>query len=423
MANDDIIEVWCFGEEIGRLGWDEDLAISTFQFNPHFLESNRWQNLFPPTRVISRVPTVQIFRKYNSETFRGIPPIFADSLPDLFGNIIFKTWLENKKKDFSKISVVEQLAYVAERGMGALEYKPSKKLPDSVAFDINEIVAVLQEVMNLKKTTVGNKLDSAALLTIFKIGSSAGGARPKILISRHKKSGKIVPGDLHTSEEYDHFLVKLNLNDQHGYNEELIEYSYYAAARACGIDMMDSEVIEGKHFATKRFDRTRGEKNHVLTASGMTGWDFKDPEKSSYENLFDLALFLKLPHAQIEQLFRRMVFNIVFCNIDDHLKNHSFIYDREADRWHLAPAYDLTYSLNPLMNYKKVSRALSVNGKRADISMDDVTAIAKKYTVKKHTAIIEDVLKAITVWKRQVKKLAIPEKVITSITKDFNRLS
>jgi serine/threonine-protein kinase HipA len=183
--------------------------------------------------------------------------------------------------------------------------------------------------------------------------------------------------------------------------------------------MMSSNLIDDKHFATLRFDRQHGIKQHVLTASGMTGWDFKSSENSSYENLFKLATFLKIPHSQIEELFKRMVFNIIFCNTDDHLKNHSFIYDNKNDSWNLSPAYDLTYSLNPLINFKRVSRALAINSKRVDISLNDMLKIADTYTIKNPKGIITEVQESIAFWQQKANELGIHAAIIQSVEKGF----
>lgn len=419
MAKNDIIKVFCFDTEIGVLGWDEHKAISFFQYHPDFLASNQYIHLIPKTGIIERVKEVQVFKKYNNEAFRGLPPMFADSLPDMFGNIVFKSWLESSNRNFENISVIEQLAYVSDRGMGAFEYKPKKEIPPSTTINIEEIVQVLRKVLDLKGRTSAKKLSEESLLNVFKIGTSAGGARPKILIAESKTDGTIIPGDINYSKDYDHYLIKLNVDDEFEYKREIIEYSYYLTLVQCGINMMDSKLIDNRHFATKRFDRIGGEKKHVLTATGLTGWDYKDPIKSTYENLFDLSLYLKLPHAEIEELFRRMVFNIVFANCDDHLKNHSFIYDKHRDSWNLSPVYDVTYSLNPLMNYKKASRALSVNNKRVNITLEDVKFIAQKYTIRNYSAIVEDVQSGISLWKKSAKELGVSKKIIESIAQDF----
>ena len=155
--------------------------------------------------------------------------------------------------------------------------------------------------------------------------------------------------------------------------------------------MMDSKLIEDKHFATLRYDRQNGVKKHVLTASGITGWDFKSPTHSSYENLFKLSSFLKIPHSQVEELFKRMVFNVIYGNTDDHLKNHSFIYNEKGDNWHLSPAYDITFALNPVVNIKNSNRALSINGKRNNITAEDILKIADEYTIKNPVGVIKTI--------------------------------
>lgn len=422
MAKNEIITVFCFGQEIGRVGFDEHLNRSSFQYNPEYLESKKFENLFPQTGILNRVPQVQLFSQFNSETFQGVPPMIADSLPDVFGNIIFKKWLETSHKQFSQISVIEQLAYVADRGMGALEYRPSKEIPKSSSIDLTEIIAVLKKVLNTKQEVHESALNHDALLNVFKIGTSAGGARPKILISEHKQSGEIIPGDLNHDSDYNHFIVKLHLEDEVGYNREVVEYCYYLTATHLGINMMPSKLIDQKHFATLRFDRQDGKKKHVLTASGLTGWDFQRPNDSSYENLFELALFLKVPNRDIEELFKRMVFNLIFSNSDDHLKNHSFIYDEATDRWNLSPAYDLTYSLNPLLNYTKTSRALSINGKRVDIQLEDVLTIAETLTIKNARNVIREIQDGIDFWNEKSKEIGISNDISQRIDRRFVRL-
>jgi serine/threonine-protein kinase HipA len=423
MARNEWIRVFCFGIEIGVLGRDEDRALSFFHYNPEFLASERWLNLIPNTRIILRIPEMQLFKQFNNDTFRGLPPMFADSLPDMFGNMVFKTWLEQNNKRVEPLSVLEQLTYVADRGMGAFTYVPKQAIPAASNINLHEIVDVLKQVLNLKEQRTGNTFNHESLLNIFKIGTSAGGARPKILIAQHKQDGHILPGDLLVSDEYDQYLVKLHIEDEWRYNREVLEYAYYLTAVHCGISMMESKLIDEQHFATKRFDRKNGERIHVLTASGMAGWDYKDPEKSSYENLFDLALHLKVPHADMEELFKRMVFNVVFANRDDHLKNHSFCYNPELDAWRLAPAYDITYSLNPLLNYQHVARALSINQKRKDIGLTDIQSIAEKYTIRRYERIIDEVYAGIDFWRDCINSLNIPKAIVERIEQDIRRLS
>ncbi len=417
MAKNQIISVYFNNQEIGKIGYDENQRKSSFQYNPDFLEKDINKRLFP--YIIRRSPNVQVYSEFEGETFRGLPPMIVDSLPDYFGNIVFKEWLEATNKVFTNISPLEQLTYVGKRGMGALEFYPAKEISSNNSINIDEITEVVKKVLDVK-TSVGEKgLNDNSLLNIFKIGTSAGGARPKILVSENKETGQLKAGDLEVSEDYNHYLIKLSVDEHEGYSKEKVEFIYYQIARSIGIWMMESKLIDDKHFSTLRFDRQNGKKLHILTASGMTGWDFKKPENSSYENLFKLAVDLKLPHKDIEQLYRRMVFNIVFANTDDHLKNLSFIYNQEKDRWNLSPAYDLTYPLDALKNYLRVSRAMSINGKRTGITKADLLYIAKQFTIKNPQAIIDEIVSATKQFRVLAEDYKLPAKVIDKIESEF----
>ena len=201
-----------------------------------------------------------------------------------------------------------------------------------------------------------------------------------------------------------------------------MEYAYYLLAKEAGIDMMPSKLIDDKHFATLRYDRQNGEKIHVLTVTGLTGWDFKSqPENSSYENVFKVALGLEVPHKDLQQLFKRMVFNLIFRNVDDHLKNHSFMYNKESNSWNLGPAYDLTYALNPLFTFKTTSRALSINGKRTEITLKDLLVIADVFSIKNPKGILKEVQSLIPKWNKFANELNIPKNIISSIEKEIKQ--
>lgn len=416
MARDKVIKVLAFGTELGKLGYDLDTQKSFFQYNPDFLDSGQYSKFFP--FIFKRTKSVQVFKEYQGDTFQGLPPMIADSLPDAFGNIIFQEWLD--ARGIQKITPLEQLAYVADRGMGALEYQPVKELPKSSQINLDEVIQVLEKVLKLKEDTKGENLNELALLNVFKIGTSAGGARPKILISEHKVTGEIIAGDRVINDDYNHYLVKLHLDDSEGYNKEVVEYTYYLLAQEACIDMMPSKLIENKHFATLRYDRQNGEKQHTLTVTGLTGWDFKSqPENSSYENVFRVALSLGVPYKDIHQLFRRMVFNLVFRNVDDHLKNHNFIYNQEDDSWSLGPAYDITYALNPLITFKATSRALSINGKRTEIGLKDILTVAEEFAIKNPKGIIAEIQKLNLRWLEIATQLGVPQNIIERIGEDL----
>ncbi len=414
MAKNQIIKVIYKATEVGKVGYDENLRKSTFQYHPDFLTTEPFPLLFP--YLIRPVKMAQTFSGLENETFRGLPPMIADSLPDMFGNMVFKEWLSANHRDFRSISPLEQLTYVANRGMGALEFFPAKETPSYTSINLNEITEVAQKVLDLKSETSEKAFSTQALMNIFKMGSSAGGARPKILVSENKETGILIPGDINFSDRYNHYLIKLAVED---YPREKIEFVYYQLASSVGIDMMPSKLIEDRHFATLRFDRQNGEKQHILTASGLTGWDFQKPEHSTYENLFNLSLDLGLPHRDLQMLFRRMVFNVVFANYDDHLKNFTFIY---KDIWHLAPAYDLTYPLNVNLNFHSVSRALSLNGKRNGISRSDILKIAETYSIKNAKSIIQDITEVTQKFKSLATDTGIPAQIAYKIEQYFNRL-
>ena len=402
--------------EVGRVGYDPNRRKASFQYNPGFLMQEPFKKLFP--YVIRKTKSVQVFSEFEGDTFRGLPPMIADSLPDMFGNIVFKEWLETGQKDINAITPLEQLTYVGSRAMGALEFFPAKELDSDITINLDEITEVVKKVLDVKTAVKEKNFSNEALFNIFKIGTSAGGARPKILVSENKKTGHLIAGDIETSADYNHYLIKLGI-DNELYSKEVMEYVYYRMATTAKIDMMPSKLIDNLHFATLRFDRQNGEKQHILTASGITGWDMKNPEHATYENLFRLALDLSLPQKDIEMLFRRMVFNIVFANTDDHLKNFSFIYNDNANKWNLAPAYDLAYPLDALKKYLRTSRAMSVNGKRVDIQLDDILKTADLFTVKNAKGVIRQVVETTTQFRPWCVEHHIPVKVIDAVERDF----
>ena len=411
------IGIYFQNQEIGKLGFDESTENTIFQYNPSFLESENFKSIFP--FVLKKTSNPQVFNQFRGDTFKSLPPMFADSLPDIFGNMVFKEWM--KKNNKKNVSPIEQLAYVGVRGMGAIEYKPSKILNSEHNSDVNiqEMAELSKRILDLKTELSSEGLSHQSLLNMFRIGTSAGGARPKILVSENKENGKLIPGDINYSNDYYHYLIKLSIEDS--YSPEIIEFCYYKLAISLGINMQPSKLIDGKHFCTERFDRVEGEKKHILTASGITGWDYKSPEFSSYENLFRLCNELNLPHVEIEELFKRMVLNVVFLNIDDHLKNTSFIYDDKNNKWNLSPAYDVTYALNPLLTVRNVNRALSINEKRNDISTQDLLQIASEFSVKNAKNIIENTIKGFDFLKVEMEKNNVPIKILNSVCDSVER--
>lgn len=389
-----ILNITLFGKEIGRLGYDNNKRCSYFQYNPDYLE-NKSANCIP--FIIKKSADAQSFPQFEGKAFRGLPPMFADSLPDVFGNHLFQAWLSIQGKP-TQLDTLEQLTYVGNRGIGAWEYEPANKIEAPSSFRISDMAQLLSEIVDEKEQINPQLTNTEGLMNLFRMGTSAGGMRPKILVARHRKTNQLMPGDLLYGPHHDYLLAKLNLDNDPSHPKETIEFIYANIAKEIGIEMMPCELWEGQHFVTHRFDRQNNQKQHVLTASGLTGWDYQNPEDSSYENLFKLAIALKIPLSELQQLFRRMTFNVAFNNIDDHLKNHSFMYHYETYKWHLAPAYDLTYALNPKLKFHKVSRALSINGKREQIQRTDMLKIAELFNIDDAETIITEVTSGQTLW-------------------------
>lgn len=391
---ENLLNIKLFGKEIGRLGYGKHERCSYFQYNPDYLATNNI-NILP--FIIKRSLETQSFPQFEGKAFRGLPPMFADSLPDVFGNHLFQAWLSIQGKP-TQLDTLEQLTYLGNLGIGAWEYEPANKIEAPSSFRISDMAQLLSEIVDEKEQINPQLANTDGLMNLFRMGTSAGGMRPKILVARHRKTNQLMPGDLLYGPHHDYFLVKLNLENDASHPKETIEFIYASIAQQMGIDMMSCELWEEKHFATHRFDRQNNQKQHVLTASGLTGWDCQNPEDSSYENLFKLAMALKLSLPELQQLFRRMVFNVVFNNIDDHLKNHSFCYRSETDSWHLAPAYDLTYALNPKLKFHKVSRALSISGKREQINKKDLLKIADTFSIEHAEQTIQEIQEGRSLW-------------------------
>lgn len=410
----DIIKVSIFGEELGKLAYDMDRGRSIFQYAPN--RDIGKDRVIP--FVIRHTREPQSFKGFNGPTFKGLPPMFADSLPDDFGNLLFHDYLQQRGVDQLSLNPVQKLAYIGKRGMGAFEYEPYLSEEDHRSLDLDGITSILHKILESKKKGIQSRVDQAALFNIFRMGTSAGGARPKIIVAINGETGEMAPGDIAKGPQWEHYIAKLELEGA-SFPSSRVEYAYYLMAKDCGIEMSDSTMLEGKHFLTKRFDRQEGEKIHVLTASGLTGWDFKDPEQSSYENLFKLSRALGSPISDRYKLFDRMVFNVMAGNIDDHLKNHSFIYDRKTQRWFLSPAYDITYPLNPLGTYTNIRRALSINGKRTNITFSDLEGIALENGIKNVADRTDRIISTIGQFERFAKEARLSSDMIKRIGANF----
>ncbi|MGI8583947.1 MAG: type II toxin-antitoxin system HipA family toxin [Chitinophagaceae bacterium] len=418
------VNVW--SQFVGALLWDDTIGVGSFEFDTSFIKTAL--DLSPlkmPLDELQKGNRIYSFPDLPKQTYHGLPGLLADSLPDKFGNELIDAWLARQGRTPESMNPLERLCYIGKRGMGALEYEPVIPSSDdsSNILEIDELVRLAKEAIAVKKGLNTNIKDKDGLLNIIKVGTSAGGARAKAIIAFNDKTKEIRSGQFEVSAGFAHWLIKLDgvtnedLGDPKGYGR--IEYAYYKMAVASGIEMSESKLMEehGRaHFMTRRFDRLEGnEKLHMQTLCGIAHYDYNQPTTYSYEQAFQVMRDLRLEHTDAEQLFRRMVFNVLARNQDDHTKNISFLMDKEG-KWKLSPAYDLSYAFDPT-NIWLSQHQLSVNGKRKNIKLKDFLKIAKEISLKKGKAIVEEIESVIVSWPGFAKDAGMPAKQIESIQK------
>lgn len=423
------IKIW--GYDVGAVMWDENRMYASVEFNQAFIDYGL--DLAPvmmPLSVLRSGNRIFSFPGLNRETFSGLPGLLADSLPDRFGNILLDQWLASQGRTKQGVNPVERLCYTGNRGMGALEYKPVMnmlKADKGEKLEVDRLVhlarAVLNEKDELKTDFFDDNFDG--LKQIIQVGTSAGGARAKAVIAFNEHTGEVRSGQIIAGSGFNYWLIKFDgvtnkaLGDPEGYGR--IEYAYYLMARSCGIEMTECRLLEENgraHFLTRRFDRNAaGEKHHMQTLCGMAHLDYNNPLAYAYEDAFEVMRLLRLPYSDAEQLFRRMVFNVLARNQDDHTKNISFLMNKNGN-WKLAPAYDVTYAYNP-ENRWVFQHQMAVNGKRQDISNSDFAAVAKQMNIKKHQVIVDEIHASIQQWRGFAAEAGVPGVQAEAISQTF----
>ncbi len=417
-----IVEVMLHGQLLGTAEWNADKKSSTFQYNSNMIK------VIEPSPII--MPTEERIFETNRDhfNFHNLPYLLSDSMPDDFGNVMMKEWLKQRGLSYDDINPVDRLTYVGKRGMGALEYIPiNHREDDNSLIDISEIYELAKSVLENKRETSFSDLDKDSLTEILRIGTSVGGARAKALIAikrdQNKEIEEIRSGDIIQPKAYSYWLLKIdganeqNLGESEGMGK--IEFAYYKLAKEAGIEISESTLYEENdrfHFLTKRFDRTDdGEKIHMQTFSALAGIDYKIQKASNYETLFRLMKRLQLSYKQYEQQYRRMLFNVVARNHDDHVKNFSFLMNRDRN-WQISPAYDLCFSYSPGGTWTNVHQS-SINGKYDNFTKDDLLDFAKKFGIKKANIILEEVVSAVNQWSKVAAEIDIPQEKIHYINK------
>ncbi len=413
-------DIYLWGQHAATVAWNENYQAGSFEYTPDF--ANGILDISPLTMPIKQ-RQVYLFPSLSKDTFIGLPGLLADALPDAFGKALLDRWLTSVGRTFA--NPVERLCYQGKRSMGALEFVPARDhyLEQGTKLEIDSLVEVAREVLDEKKKLDVNINEDAkeAIANIIRVGTSAGGQRAKAVIAFNEATGEVRSGQIEVPAGFNHWLIKLDgvtnaeLGDPKHYGQ--IEYVYYLMAREAGINMSECRLLEENgraHFMTRRFDRIHGnEKVHMQTLCGIAHYDYKMLHAYSYEQTFQVMRRLRLPYSQAEEMYRRMVFNVIARNQDDHTKNISFLMDKGGN-WSLSPAYDMSWSYNPKGVWTS-KHQMSVNNKWDEITKEDLLAVAKNVNIKQPTAIIEQVKDGVSKWAQYAKEQGIPRKIMNAI--------
>ena len=431
----DVAEIKIWGELAGAVRWDESQQMGYFQYAPKFIQK-AW-DLSPvkmPVAEGSRIysfPELRKGRKETEDAFKGLPGLLSDALPDRYGNKLINIWLAQQGRPENSMNPVEKLCFIGARGMGALEFEPAQIKTGARSFmlELDSLVEVARKMLHEREAflTNINKNEEKAMMDILKIGTSAGGARPKAIIAYNPKTGEVKSGQGNVPKGYEHWLLKLDGVSGEQFGESSgwgrVEYAYALMAADCEIEMSECRMLEENgraHFMTKRFDRDGNIKHHIQSLCGLQHYDFNEMDAYSYEQLFQTMRLLRLTYPEAEQMFRRMVFNVLSTNYDDHTKNFSFILKKD-EYWRLAPAYDLCFSFDPT-NHWVNKQTLSVNGKRLAIRKEDLMTIAKDNNIKKGSKIIDDINSIVNSWNTYATRAGVRNDLKERIHANLNTL-
>ena len=418
----DLVEVIAWGDRVGAIAPGRQRDSWAFEYDPAWI--TKGIELAPALLPLAR--TIYAFPGYPRETYQGLPPPLADSLPDRFGNSIVDAWLARNGVAPGQVTALDRLAYLGERGMGALEFRPdrSPNLPPPTALNLSQLIVSARRAVH--GSLASENESQAALRRIIEVGTSAGGARAKAIVNIDPETGELRSGHVPPPRGFEAWLLKF---DGVGRDEQLgpglgygrVEYAYSLMARAAGIHMSATRLLEehGRaHFMTRRFDRVGdGGRLHMLTLCGMDGLDFNAIGVNDYAQLFTRIQELGLGQDALLEAFRRMAFNVVAANCDDHTKNHAFLMDPDG-AWRLAPAYDVTHAFAP--GHRWLSQHLmSVNGKFEQITREDLLEVADRFGIERAAAALGTVRDAVGSWSQFAAEAGLAPEHADALATDF----
>ena len=397
----EVLKVFLWGQEIGRLAWHDARKTSFFMYNPEFLKGTL--DIAPLAASIHNPLSTRAIFGEAERIYQKLPSFIADSLPDAWGNMLFEQWCKDNRLTERNVTSIEKLAFIGKRGMGALEFVPEIKRGSLTGqIDIKALADLAEKIAVERENVKILPEESLTLQSLIAVGTSAGGRQPKGIIAIDRKTGVIRSGQIDVDPNLDYYILKFG--DKARSTAEL-EQAYYEMAVSAGINMMESRLLEVdgvNHFLTRRFDRNETGKLHTQTLAAM------DPEADSYEKLFAVCRKLHLPEVDCQELFRRMVFNILANNTDDHHKNFTFVMDRQGT-WRLSPAYDMTYIFDTGGYLPNREHCLMIGGKLQNITREDVIQFARDNGIRRPDAIIRDVVESLKQFRTIATKYGVAE--------------
>jgi serine/threonine-protein kinase HipA len=421
----DVVKVKYKEHDVGAVSFNSETGMGSFEFEPRFIKTGI--ELSPIKMPLSR--KIYSFPEVDPVVFKGLPGMIADSLPDDFGNAVLNAWIAGQGRAAADITPIQRLKYLGKRGMGALTYHPAaqrKNLNASQHIEIQPLVEIAQEILDQRKQfrvalDARGQEDKEAMTALLSVGVSAGGARPKAVLAFNDDFTQVRSGQTDVPEGFTHYIMKFDGVSEYNQDKEtfgdplgygVMEYVYHLMAKACGIEIMPCHLLnegERRHFITRRFDRDGNEKRHIQTLNGLAHISYKKIGSYSYAELFGIARELKLGADEAMQIFKRMVFNIVARNHDDHSKNFSFMLD-DQHQWQLAPAYDLAYSYKPGSPWVN-SHWMKLNGKRDNFTREDFYSLEKLsplFSRRRIDRVIEETVEYVSQWNDLAAEHGVP---------------
>lgn len=410
-----LLAIWLWNREVGRLYWDDSLSRAVFAYSPTFLRGNL--DIAPLVASIHSPAALKPLLGSKDKLYQGLPPFLADSLPDKWGNLVFENWRNTHHLHAKQITPVDKLAFIGNRGMGALEFRPAIPLEQQPAdLPLADLYRLSLRIFAERTQVQILPEESLTMQSLYAVGTSAGGQHPKALIAINRTTNEIRSGQIEWGDDFDYYIIKFA--ERNAFPSTQVEYAFYLMAQDLGIDMMPSRLIEvdrALHFLTRRFDRQNGKRIHIQTLAAMSETAY------SYEDLLMVARQLGISQEEQEQLFLRIIMNVWGGNVDDHTKNFAFMLSDDG-LWHITPAYDVTFTTDLDGPAYFNRHELSLRGKTDHITYDDLLRFAQDNSIKRASAMLNRIADTLSRWQTYASQAAVPEPYASRIAHHIHSL-